>query len=462
MGFALWAVAGTGCGDDSAPGGPPDGSSMRSDGGVDPDGGRGGDGAVPPAPPPPPGDGAVPPPPPPPADGGVPDVFCDAPAFPEGTGLRRWPYLQSVTHTSARVAWTTTTGGRGAVRFGRRGGSGWTTVEATAEAFPRARTDDSTDYTAHDATLGGLEPGVEYCYEVTEDGAVLATGLSFTSAWTDGTRPLRILAFGDSGTGGRDQLALRDQMLGREFDVFLHLGDMAYDSGRFAEFEDNVFGVYRDLLHHVPTWPAIGNHEYMTDDGQPYVDVYYLLEQAMRPADQERYYSFDYGDVHFVSLDSNPEMLGTVSSSATDDMMDWAAADLSRSTAPWKIVFFHHPPYSSGDHGSSRSVQRTILPTLQDNGVDLVLVGHDHHYERTVPIFDGAEASGDARAIVYIVAGAGGAGLRSAGGDWFTDTVNDSIHSYLSFTIEGCLGHGEAIARDGSTIDRFELDGCER
>lgn len=450
------------CGDDDGGGGANDSGGGRGDASPDVDAR---------ANPPEAGlpDGATPPPPPPDLgprpDTGPPtpgSVVCDEPAFPDGTGLRRWPYLQSVTTTSARVAWTSTRGGRGVVRYGRRGSDTWLEVEATAEAFPTSRTADDVDYTAFDATLSGLEAGAEHCYEILEDGAVVATGLRLTSAWTGPERPLRILAFGDSGTGSSGQLALRDQMLGRELDVFLHLGDMAYDDGTFVEFEETVFSVYRDLLHRTPTFPVIGNHEYHTDDGQPYIDVYYLFEQTMRASDSERYYSFDYGDVHFVAFDSNPEMLDTVSSSATDDMVDWIRADLAASSASWKIAFCHHPPYSSGDHGSDTDVQRLVLPVLEEGGVDLVLVGHDHHYERSVPIFDGSEAAGDARAITYIVAGAGGAGLRSAGGDWFTASVNDETHSYLSFTIEGCLGHGEAIARDGATIDRFELDGCER
>lgn len=395
------------------------------------------------------------------ADAGPVVTECGTPTFAGDTALRRLPYLQSVTSTSARVAWTTPTGGTPRVRFTLGGAGAPTTVDASSEAFPTSRTGDLVDYVAHDALLTGLTPDAVYCYEVLDGDTVLASGLRLHAAWTT-PHALRILAFGDSGDGSASQRNLRDEMLMHDFDVFLHLGDMAYSNGTFMELEGRFFGIYEGLMHSVPTFPAIGNHEYNTADGQPYLDVYYLFEQALRPADQERYYAFDYGDVHFVALDSNPEMMATVSSTATDDMVDWLEADLAATSAPWRIAFFHHPPYSSGAHGSETSLWDEVLPALEAGGIDLVLVGHDHHYERTVPITGGAAAAaGDMAAITYIVAGAGGASLRAAPGDWFTDTVNDAVHNFLALEIDGCTAHGEAIDASGNVLDSFDLDGCE-
>lgn len=385
---------------------------------------------------------------------------CGTPTFADGTLLRRHPYLQSVTSTSARVAWTTPTGGTPRVRFTLGAGPA-VTVDAASDTFPTSRTGDLVDYVAHDALLTGLVPDAIYCYEVLDGDTVLASGLRLHAAWTT-PHALRILAFGDSGDGSANQRALRDEMLAHDFDVFLHLGDMAYSDGTFFEFEQRFFGVYRGFMHSVPTFPAIGNHEYNTANGVPYLDVYYLFEQALRAADQERYYSFDYGDVHFIALDSNPEMIGTVSTTATDDMVDWARADLAATTAPWRIAFFHHPPYSSGAHGNETSLWDDVVPALEEGGIDLVLVGHDHHYERSIPITGGAAAAaGDMAAITYIVAGAGGAALRGAPGDWFTAYVNDAVFNFLLLEIDGCSAHGESIDTGGNVIDSFDLDGCE-
>lgn len=393
-----------------------------------------------------------------------PTIDCGEAEFPNGTALRRRPYLQSIEGTSARVAWTTTFGGDGVVRWAPGKDGPWTEVTAEAALFETTYTDQDEDYFAFDATLTGLTPGSAYCYEVVESGEVLARGLSFFTAWDDPERAVRVLAFGDSGDFSPEQLALRDQMVGHEFDVFLHLGDMAYGSGTFPEFEERVFGVYEDLLHRVPTYPAPGNHEYKTDRGQPYLDVYYLWEMAWREADQERYYSFDYGDVHFVSLDSNGETLLPaaldIEDQNPDDMLDWLEADLAASDKPWKVAFFHHPPYTSSERDPNYTVRMGLLPILEEGEVDLVLCGHDHHYERTKAIRDGQETLHENGGIYYFVVGSGGAGLRAATGDWWTDAVDDRNHAFLDLTILGCTARGQAIGIDGQVVDEFELQGC--
>jgi 3',5'-cyclic AMP phosphodiesterase CpdA len=394
-----------------------------------------------------------------------PTVDCGAPTFPSGTGLRRYPYLQSVTRTSARVAWTSTSGGDAVVRFATSVAGPWTEVAAMAEAFDVARTDDSESYVAYDAVLSGLGANAAYCYEVVEDGVVLASGLSLDTAWDGTDRPIRVLAFGDSGTSSAGQLALRDEILAHEFDIFLHLGDMAYDTGTFPEFEASFFEVYRDLMHRVPAFPTMGNHEYATSIGRPYLDVYYLFEQALRPAENERYYSFDYGNVHFVSLDSNegtliPILLDT-NGRMSDDMVDWLIDDLAASDAEWKIAFFHHPPYTSSSRGPSNAVRQLLLDVLEEGGVDLVLVGHDHHYERTLPIRHGCFAD-ERTGITFVVNGAGGAGLRDTAFDnWYTADLDDTVHNFVSLTIRGCVARGQAIDATGAVIDDWSLDGCD-
>lgn len=405
-----------------------------------------------------------------PPDLGSPDLgpgrptACGFATFPVGAGLRRRPYLQSTTPTSVRVAWTTTddTTGDPVVRYAVSPDGPWTDVAATSELFPTTRTGQrGGDYSAHDATLSGLSPDTTYCYEVRAGEGVLASGLALHTGWTGNTRPLTIIAVGDSGTGLPGQKRLRDVMLEQEFDVFLHLGDIAYTEGTFGQLEDYFFGIYEDFLHGVPTFPTIGNHEYETALGQPYIDVFYLFEQALRVVDQERYYSFDYGDVHLVSLDSNGEMLSTVDDTATDDMIDWLTDNLAASTAPWKIAFMHHPMYTSSGRTPGTDLTTKVLPVLEAGGIDLVLAGHVHNYERTVPLRGGVAATG-VEAVTYVVEGAGGAPLDATimPGALFA-AGNGTQYSFLRITIDGCLAQAAVIADDGTTIDTFELDGCE-
>ncbi|MFT7621651.1 MAG: putative MPP superfamily phosphohydrolase [Myxococcota bacterium] len=384
--------------------------------------------------------------------------------FADNAGFKRYPYLQSITQTDGRIVWTTTTEAAGAVEIAASPDGPWTRFEANRELFDMARTLDIIDYFAFDAAVEGLKAGHTVCYRLLQDDKVIASGLHFTSAWTDPDRPLRILAFGDSGSGSDDQKGVRDAFMAHDFDIFLHMGDMAYGSGTFTEFEAHFFDIYKDLLHKAPTWPTMGNHEYKTNAGQPYLDVYYLPEQAQREEEQERYYSFDYGDVHMVSVETNDAPLiiaGLYELSGEPSMLSWLRADLAASDKPWKIAFFHHPPYSSSERDPNHVVRENVLPILEEGGVDLVLSGHDHHYERTVPMWQGEASAPGKKGLTYIVAGAGGAGLRDVFPQWWTDGIENKKFSFVSLTINKCELTGSAIAMDGTTVDTFALNGCE-
>ncbi|HJL15948.1 MAG TPA: metallophosphoesterase family protein [Sandaracinaceae bacterium LLY-WYZ-13_1] len=405
--------------------------------------------------PPDPGDAAPPP-----------ELDCGTPEFPDGTPLWRYPYLQSVTRTSARIAWTSTAGGEGVLRWAPGPDGPWTEVSATAESFPTSRTGQAEDYVAFDATVEGLEANSAYCYEIVEDGTVLARNLRFDTAWEGTDRPVRILALGDSGDSSDAQFAVRDAFMEQDYDVFLHLGDMAYNDGRFDEFEPHFFGAYRDTLHRIPVFPTMGNHEFITNSGQPYLDVYYLFEQAWQERDQERYYSFDYGNIHFTSLDSNegtliPIYLDT-NGRNDNDMFDWLIDDIGGSDADWKIVFMHHPFYSSSERGVRWSNVDRFRSLLEEAGVDLILVGHDHHYERTVPL-RGRCTSPEPDGITEIIAGGGGRSLRTIEDTtrWYSATSFNTDYSFLRLDVHGCRLHGQAFDTASNVVDDFVLNGCD-
>ncbi len=386
---------------------------------------------------------------------------CGTPVAIVGSGLRRHPYVQSVFTTSARVAWTDTEAPSGSVRYAAVGSHRWRRVAAETRRFETDETGDEVVYTAFDATLVGLEPDIDVCYEVYGDGDLIVARGALHTSWEGDDRPLRMIVVGDTGNDSPEQHAIRDRMMEVEADLFLHLGDMAYGDGRYPEFERHMFAVYAELLQAIPMWPTVGNHEYKTGLATPYIAVYYLPENAWRAEEAEYYYSFDYGNAHFVSLDSNEFRYVTTIGPREDNMIDWLRADLAASDAEWKIAFMHHPIYSSGQHGSTPWLQAVLVPEFEAGGVDLVLVGHDHHYERTVPILGDAIARDDAAALTYIVAGAGGVGLREVAGDWFTEVADDQVHNFLYLEIDGCTATGRAIGIAGQEVDAFTLDGCD-
>jgi hypothetical protein len=172
------------------------------------------------------------------------------------------------------------------------------------------------------------------------------------------------------------------------------LGDNAYYSGTDEEYQRGVFDTYPSILRNTCLWPTLGNHDAIaartaTATG-PYYDSFTLPargEAGGLASGTEAYYAFDHGNVHFVCLDSQDS-----SRLATGAMLTWLNADLNNCTADWVIAFFHHPPYSKGSHdsdnpfdsdGRMKDMRENALPILEAHGVDLVLTGHSHSYERS-------------------------------------------------------------------------------
>jgi 3',5'-cyclic AMP phosphodiesterase CpdA len=250
-----------------------------------------------------------------------------------------------------------------------------------------------------------LEPSTTYCYELADDQQSLTAPTGFkTAPAATSKETIRFLAFGDSGGGGADQYALLDQMYTVNYDLMIHTGDIAYDDGTIGQYEDNVFGVYADLFKNIPFFPASGNHDYRTMSGAPFREVFNL------PGDSgEKWYSYDWGRVHFVALDTEADYKTQAA---------WLDRDLEATSAEWKIVYMHKPPYSSGSHGSDTALRNAIAPVLERHKVQLVLAGHDHNYERIEP----------QKGTYYLVTGGGGIGTRSVGSSSFTAFAEDIIH----------------------------------
>ncbi len=321
----------------------------------------------------------------------------------DGAVIARFPYLQQVTTTSAIVGWTTSAPQGEHVDVTRPDGTPVTTAFTSVDEAALKSDDDVQMW----AEISGLEPDTIYCYTV-GNGTLLQTRTGFRTAPTaDNPAPVRFLAFGDSGGGGSDQKALLEQMYEVPYGLMIHTGDIAYDNGELGEFEANVFGVYQDLFRNIPFYPAAGNHEYNhSASAAPFRSVFNL------PGGEDnarKWYSFDWGRIHFAALD-------TEASYATQAA--WLDEDLSATTLPWKIVYLHRPPYSNGEHGSDTSLRSALAPVLEKHGVQLVLAGHDHNYERVLP----------QNGTFYVVTGGGGKGTRSVGSSSFTAFSAEVIH----------------------------------
>lgn len=303
------------------------------------------------------------------------------------TQLQRGPYLQLGTPTGITIRWRTDLAENSRVVYGTNlANLNLTNLVATV-------------VTNHEVRLTNLQPDTRYFYAVGNSTNLLAGPGSeyfFITHPPVGTpKPTRVWVIGDAGRANANQAAVRDG-----FDnyngtnlvhLWLQLGDNAYSSGTDLEYQGAVFNMYSNLLRRSVTWSALGNHDtagsasYSTN--HPYFAMFNFPTNAEAggvASGSEHYYSFDYGMIHFISLDS----MTTAHRATNSQMADWLRLDLLANTNRWLIVLFHHPPYSKGSHNSDTEVEliemrQNFLPILEAGGVDLVLCGHSHCYERS-------------------------------------------------------------------------------
>ncbi|MBK9715233.1 MAG: metallophosphoesterase family protein [Kouleothrix sp.] len=362
------------------------------------------------------------------------------------------PYLQQVTDTHATILWTTRGGASPAVRYSTDGSYG---AEAAGSSRPLA----ALGTQLHRVDLADLQPGTLYSYKVYVDGEELLPDqtLAFRTAPRTGSPDkFTFLAFGDEGITTGSQRRLRDQMARDAFDFILTTGDNAYPEASYGDFDTTIFQVYRDVLVRAPIFPTMGNREYRTSGGAPYLDLFELPAVAWRPADQERYYSFDYGSAHIVALDSNAP-LDVDDAAAPDDMLDWLRADLAQTKQPWKIVALHHPAYSTGGHGSDSRVRSKLVPIFEAYGVSLVLSGHDHTYQRSLPLRGGQITTTEQGGVVYIVSGAGeSASMACGGAEWLAFArCSQPYGLYSRIAVDGGGMTVEAVNETGAVEDQY-------
>lgn len=302
----------------------------------------------------------------------------------------RGPYLQQGTESGIIIRWATSDPVQGKVWYGTDPDRLSLTLEET------------TITCDHKVELSGLTPDSKYYYSVGTQAGVQSGGTEdyfFVTAPSKDlvpelVRPIRIWVVGDSGRANDVAAGVRDGYLKftgtRHTDLWLMLGDNAYDTGTFDEYQHAVFDMYPELLRSSVLWTTIGNHDAGSASSLLQTGPYYELftiptcaEAGGVASGTAAYYSFDYGNVHFICLDS----YGSDRSPA-GAMFTWLARDLASSDKDWKVAFWHHPPYTKGSHDSDIEIElvemrERALPILEDAGVDIVLGGHSHSYERS-------------------------------------------------------------------------------
>ncbi|MBI2552164.1 fibronectin type III domain-containing protein [Candidatus Uhrbacteria bacterium] len=331
-------------------------------------------------------------------------------------------------------------------------------------------------YFYHTVEITGLTPGTTYHYRVSKPQGTWSNDFTFRTA-PAGPVDFTFTAFGDNGssTASGDR-ALRVQSRAVEQNPSLHLvaGDLTYADKEKCDASEKCversweqwFSEMQQISAQVPVMTAIGNHEKHRKVKFENGDLFYNRSLALPPAHNELYYSFDYGDVHFTILDS----VSAGQFRRGKEQYNFVEQDLAATSKTFKVVVFHHLPYTSGhSHNADRRIQEELTPLLERFNVDLVIVGHNHHYERTYPLkykapndpeitSTGSEYT-TADGIVYVVTGGGGRSVYKFGTEkpaW--SAVRCECHEIVRVDVDDAgILTVRAIDIDGNEVDRFTI-----
>lgn len=312
--------------------------------------------------------------------------------------LSRGAYLQSGSQDGITIRWRTSSAQNSKVEVG--------TVYGT---YPIV-VNDASSVTEHIVRVTGLSADTKYYYRIGNSTASQlpdANQFFTTLPAANSTRKIRVIAFGDCGRGN---VAYQDENLANYLDylstngidaadAWLLLGDNAYNSGTDAEFTANFFGIYgSNMLKNHKLYPAPGNHDYgnntsnKTLRNMAYHNSFTVPQSGEAggvASNKQNFYSFDIGNIHFLSLDSyGIEGDGTsIETAGGSALKTWLTNDLAANTKKWTIAYWHHPPYTKGSHNSDSesdlvNIRQNFISFLETRGVDMIVCGHSHDYER--------------------------------------------------------------------------------
>jgi predicted phosphodiesterase len=370
----------------------------------------------------------------------------------------RGPYLQSPTPTSIVVKWRNGGNRTGKVSYGTVQGQLFEEVERKTGSFD------------HEVLIENLLPDTVYYYRV--NGAN-ESEFSFRTPPEEGVaRPTRVWILGDAGTANANAGRVRDAFYrfnkSSSTDLMIMLGDNAYEKGTDSNYQDAFFNVFAPSLYGTPVFSTIGNHDVARIGDSTYFDIFTLPEDGSAggvPSGTEAYYSFNYANIHFVSLDSELS-----NRSPGGAMYSWLMTDLEANTQDWTIVFFHQPPYSKGSRNSD--ARKTAMSDFRQHftavfelyGVDLVFSGHSHSYERSFPI---RGHRGRSDTFLPSMKTDSGDGRRDGDGNYL-NALHGTEHGII-YTVAGSAGkaraaplnhpvHFVAMSQLGSVVLDFDDD----
>ena len=341
------------------------------------------------------------------------------------------PYLQHVTPHSITVMWETRNPSVGKVEFGRNGNFS----RSAAESAPAK---------IHEVYLTGLEPGTTYDYRV-RYGKDLLSPASFTTAPPSGARFWRFVVYGDNRSNPDTHARNVEQIMKLKPGIVLNSGDLVARGKVYEQWKPQYFDPLRGLAEYVPIYPCLGNHEQNAE--------HYYNYMSLPDENNEVYYSFDYANAHIISLNSNardaPFKLG-------EAQTEWLIKDLeANQDKEWIIAFFHHPLFRCHPTRGITSQRWVWQPIFDTYGVDLVVNGHDHYYQRTYAV--GNYTGKPRRGVHHLISGGGGANTYPIVPKVHAASRR-SVHHITALDVQGDRILGRAVDIDGNVFDAFVYD----
>ena len=307
----------------------------------------------------------------------------------------------------------------------------WSTV-VTATAAAQAQT--VTAVRENDlwvAVMDGLPIGQRLQYRVR---STLETSRSIEfRAGRGATEKFRFAAFGDTRSGHKVHRSLIEAIAREDIDFLINSGDLVFSGGVESQWR-RFFEIESPVIRRVPVFAAVGNHDLSQ---RKHFRRYFLMN---RVNEDNRYFYQDWGSVRMLVMDSSVE------GRRGSDQYRYLAEKMREAAEKNMIMLLalHHPPYSAGAHGSDLEMREIVGELGPRFGLEVVLAGHDHNYERTKRI-DG---------VTYMVAASGGAPIRRMTPSWFSERVRTEPH-FVIFDVERNSLVGRAVNLSGETFDSF-------
>jgi len=270
------------------------------------------------------------------------------------------------------------------------------------------------------------------------------------------SQSFRFAVLSDFGSPGTNTKAIAHQISLAAPDLMLTSGDnVQHNCAPPGLFDSDWFGPLTNVVSRTPAMWSLGNHDIRIERGRWYLEAVYLPTNGP-PGLAERNYSFDYGNIHVVSLDANAfvadgDTTYTNAAAQRTAIISWLTNDLATTTQQWKMAMYHHPHYTTpGSHADTALLQSLIAPVYEKYGVHIAFQGHNHKYERINPI----------NGVTYVTVGSGGYSIHDPSTDWreFSAKHFNDKFDFLVVDVDGPRLTLRCIDQDGVQQDFYYRD----